>query len=126
MCKVLEVSRSGFYQWVKRKPNQWQEKNKKLTEQIKSIYKESRFTYGSPRISKELESRKIYASRPRVASLMKNAGIVSKIRKRFISTTNSKHHFPLVENKLDRMFLWDSMFDGFILLMGYKSLYSIY
>lgn len=104
MCKVLEVSRSGFYQWIKRKPNQWIEKNKELTEQIKSIFKESSSTYGSPRISKVLQSRKIFASRPRVARLMKNAGIVSKIRKRFISTTDSKHNFPLVENKLDRNF----------------------
>jgi transposase InsO family protein len=75
-----------------------------LTEQIRMVHIQSKKTYGSPRIARELQARSIAVSRPRVARLMKLANIRSKSRKRYVVTTDSKHHFPVSENKLNRNF----------------------
>jgi transposase InsO family protein len=75
-----------------------------ITENIKVIYKLSHRTYGSPRITEALRRRNIFVSRPRVARLMKAAQISCKKRKRFIATTDSKHNFPIADNKLNRKF----------------------
>jgi hypothetical protein len=61
MCRVLDVSRSGYYLWLKSEPSQRTLENNRLIQQIKIIYKESKQTYGSPRITKELKARSIKA-----------------------------------------------------------------
>lgn len=104
MCKVLKVSRSGYYKWLKSRPSKRELDNKVLTEQIRKIYQRSKHTYGSPRITSELHSLAIRASRPRVARLMKKAGIKSRMRKKYVVTTDSKHRFRVAENLLDRNF----------------------
>lgn len=109
MCKVLKVSRSGFYSWLKYKPSNRSLENEELIRHICSIHKESRQTYGSPRILKELKSRNIFASRPRIARLMKQAQIRSIIKRKFVVTTDSKHNYPVIENKLDRNFKVDEI-----------------
>lgn len=107
MCKVLKVSRSGYYQWLKSKPSTRKSENEKLIRQIALIHKESRYTYGSPRITKVLNNRNIYISRPRVARLMQKANIQARIKKKFVATTDSNHKYPIVENKLKRNFKTD-------------------
>lgn len=107
MCKVLRVSRSGYYSWVRQKPSKREAENRVLLDQIRQIHTESRQTYGSPRIAAELKSRHIRASRPRVARIMKQAGLRSKIVKKFKATTDSKHSYRVVENKLNRDFKVD-------------------
>jgi len=104
MCKVLRASKSGYYKWLKSGPSKRVLQNKLLTEQICQIYHQSKQTYGSPRITRELWARSIKVSRPRVARLMQKAGIQSKIRKKYIITTDSKHKFPIADNLLDRDF----------------------
>jgi putative transposase len=104
MCKVLKVSRSGYYQWLQSKPSRWKLENQQIIKQIALIHKESRQTYGSPRITRVLNSRNIFISRPRVARLMQKAKIQAEVKKRFIATTDSRHHYPTVENKLNREF----------------------
>jgi putative transposase len=104
MCKTLNVSRSGYYEWMSRKPSIRSLENENILRQIKIIYDESRKTYGSPRITAELKNRNFVVSRPRVARLMQGAQIRSLIRKKFITTTDSKHNYPIVENKLERKF----------------------
>lgn len=107
MCKVLNVSRSSFYVRMENKLSKRVIENKNITQQIRLIHQESDQTYGSPRIREELRNKNINVSRPRVARLMKKAQIQSRIRKRFVVTTNSKHQYPVVENKLDRNFQAD-------------------
>ena len=109
MCKVLNVSRSGFYVRTEKKPSKRVLENQKITQQIRLIHQQSDQTYGSPRIREELKNKNINISRPRVARLMKKAQIQSKIRKKFVVTTDSKHHYPIVENKLNRDFRADRM-----------------
>jgi len=107
MCKVLQVSRSGYYHWLHSKPSRRLLENEEVTRQITIIHKESKQTYGSPRITRELRKREFNISRPRVARLMKKAGLRSRIKKRFIVTTDSKHRYPIVENRLKRNFKTD-------------------
>lgn len=104
MCRVLHVSRSGYYIWLKSEPSKRTIENNKLIEQIHLIHKQSKETYGSPRITKELRARYYLVSRPRVARLMKKAKIRSITKKKFVVTTFSKHGFALSPNLLNREF----------------------
>ena len=104
MCKVLGVSRGGYYRWLKADPSRRSIENQELTEKIRVVHRKSKQTYGSPRITKELRSEGIEVSRPRVARLMKRAGIRSEIKKKFVVTTDSKHTHPVAENLLNRNF----------------------
>ena len=54
MCKVLKVSRSGYYSWISKKPSKREVENRELLDQIRKIHTESKQTYGSPRIAAEL------------------------------------------------------------------------
>ena len=104
MCSIFKVSRSGYYAWLQRKPSKNALENKMLIAEIKKIYKESRRTYGSPRITEEFRSRNILVSRPRVARLMKQEKIRSKTKKKYVITTDSKHSFSIAPNLVDRNF----------------------
>jgi transposase InsO family protein len=104
MCKVLRVSRSSFYSWLIRKPAKRDIENQDLFVRIKKIYETSKGTYGSPRIAMALFEEGIHVSRPRVARLMKQQNLKSIIRKKWVVTTDSRHNYPVVENKLNREF----------------------
>ncbi|MGI4806126.1 MAG: IS3 family transposase [Janthinobacterium lividum] len=78
--------------------------NQQLTGQILKVHADSKGTYGSPRITKELNRGGIKVSRPRVARLMQKAKIRSIIKRKFRVTTDSTHKFPVMENKLGRDF----------------------
>ncbi|MCO7225565.1 IS3 family transposase [Pleionea sp. CnH1-48] len=104
LCQVLLVSRSGFYDWLKRQPSQRSQENSALTEMIKSIYQDSRGTYGAPRIHAELKRQGIQVSRKRIARLMREQGLRAKSKRRFKATTNSQHNKPIAPNLLAREF----------------------
>lgn len=109
MCKVLGVSRSGFYSWLKRKPSKRALENEELMVQIRSVHKKSKETYGSPRICEELKKEYVHVSRQRVARLMKKANIHSKTKRRFKCTTESKHQLQVAPNLLNREFKVDEL-----------------
>jgi transposase InsO family protein len=92
MCKALEVSRSTYYDWLKRKPSKLSCENKALKAEIQTLYHQSKGRLGSPKLTIELRDRGIRVSRPRVARLMKQLGIRSIISKKFrVMTTDSNH-----------------------------------
>lgn len=104
MCKVLGVSKSGYCKWLNSEPSKRAVENKKITDQIRDIHQESKQTYGSPRITQQLRAEGIQVSRPRVARLMQQAKIRSKVKRKFVATTDSKHTHPVAENLLNRQF----------------------
>ncbi|MCL4856827.1 MAG: IS3 family transposase [Flavobacteriales bacterium] len=104
MCLVLKVSRSGYYKWLSAVPSKRKLYQDFLKAEIKQVYQRSKCRYGSPRITKELNMKEIKASQPLVAKLMREEKICSIIRKKYRVTTNSSHHFAVVENKLNRNF----------------------
>ena len=105
MCRVLEVSRSGYYAYKRRLKSQHRIDNEKLLIEIKRVYLEFRKDYGSPRIWDHLRNKdQILCSENRVARLMQDNGIVAVRKSRFIVTTNSKHDYPVWPNILCRNF----------------------
>jgi putative transposase len=105
MCKVFKVSRSGFYDWLTRKPSRRFLENERIVEEIRKIYKNSKGRYGSPKITMELRDRGMIVSRPRVARMMKAESLKSIIKARYrVCTTDSKHSFKISPNILNRNF----------------------
>lgn len=105
LCQALKVSVSGYYAWLKRPQSTRQQENEQIVEQIKTIYKQSRKTYGSPRICHDLRQQGYCCSQKPIARLMKNNGIAAKRRRSYIITTDSKHDFPIADNKLNQDFI---------------------
>jgi putative transposase len=83
MCQTLEVSKSGFYDWLNRKPSKRKQFNMQLLSMIKEIHQESGMTYGSPRIHEKVVKRGYICEVKLVARLMKIANIRSKISKKY-------------------------------------------
>jgi putative transposase len=108
MCRALDVSRSGFYAWLKRPKSKRAIANDKLLEKIKQAHRKSRKTYGGRRIHKQLVSESENCSKNRVARLMRRYGIIAKTKRKFRATTNSKHSLPVAENLLNRQFEVDA------------------
>lgn len=104
MCQVLEVSRSAFYDWVKRPESSKQKEDKRLLKEIKKIHKESRSTYGIRRVKAQLNKEGITCGRNRVAKLMRENHIYSCQRRKYKATTNSKHNYPVYPNLLNQKF----------------------
>jgi transposase InsO family protein len=104
MCRVLEVSRSGYYAWQRRPVSRRKQANDVLVSQIRLAHQRSRRSYGSPRITDELNDGGTLCGRHRVARLMRQARIKAKTVKKFKATTNSKHALPVAENLLARQF----------------------
>jgi transposase InsO family protein len=105
MCDILEVSRSGFYAWHKRPASKTSLARQQLLEKIRQAHAQSRCTYGSPRVEAELADQGIDVCVNTIAKYMRQAGICSKIKRRFrISTTDSNHGLATAPNRLDRCF----------------------
>jgi len=105
MCKVLQVSRSGYYAWLLRSPSKRQKETQQIKTEIALIYIESKNRYGSPKIANELMNRGWSISRPRVARMMRSEGLRSIINKKYrCTTTDSNHSYPVAENHLARDF----------------------
>lgn len=104
MCRVLEVSRSGYYAWLKRSESSRASKNNILLKEIRRVFRESRKTYGSPRIAKKLHKDGIVCGKNRVARIMRKHGIIAKTKRKFKATTDSRHNFPVADNLLGQCF----------------------
>lgn len=104
MCRVLSVSRSGYYAWKHRQPSPRVQHNQMLATQIEQIYQHTRQTYGSGRIHAELLAKGWRVGRKRVARVMQQLGLSARSKQRFRATTNSNHHLPVAANLLKRQF----------------------
>ena len=87
MCRVLGVSRSGYYAWQTRSPSARSQTDDRLKTRIQAIHESSRGTYGAPRIHAELEDTDERVGRKRVARLMRDLGLRGVCRRRFVKTT---------------------------------------
>ena len=104
LCEVLDVSTSGFYDWLGRPESNRSRENKVLTEKIKRHHQRSRHIYGSPKIHIDLVSEGETLSVNRVARLMKVADIKSKMARKFIITTCSRNTLQPASDLLQRQF----------------------
>lgn len=104
LCRVLKVSRSGYYGWKDRPPPRRAQEDAVLTEKIREIHERSRETYGSPRVHAELRSIGVRCSRKRVARLMREEGLAGCIRGRRKHTTRRDEHAVPAEDLVRRDF----------------------
>jgi len=137
MCEVLEVSRGRFYTWLSSPESDRSRSNRALLGEIRIAFDRSRQTYGSPRMTEELNDLGILCSENRVARLMRQSGIGAVSKRKYRVTTDSKHTHPVAENLLNRQFstdrpnavwlsdityVWTS--EGWLYLAGVIDLYS--
>jgi transposase InsO family protein len=104
MCRVLSVSTSGYYAWLKRKPTKRSARKAELTEMVKAVHEASRGTYGSPRVTEKLKQTGETVSENTVAKIMKENDIAARKKRRFKATTDSKHTKRIADNLLQRDF----------------------
>jgi transposase InsO family protein len=140
LCAVLEVSCSGYYDWVSRctEPGPRAQENARLVVQITQIHLESRKTYGSPRIRQELLKIGHSHGRNRIARLMRQEDLCGRAKGRFrVRTTDSNHDQPIAPNRLaelpaptaaDQIWLGDITYirtgEGWLYLAGVMDRYS--
>jgi putative transposase len=106
LCRLLEVSPSGYYQWRQRRPSRRQNANNVLLNHIKSAFEKSRQTYGSPRITRQLLRSEIPCSENRVARLMQAHGLKARSKRPFRPrTTDSRHLYRAAPNRLKTLTL---------------------
>lgn len=104
LCKVMQVSRSGFYSWKNRRISLRQQERDRLVPKVKEIHKQTRGSYGARRISSELEAQGESCGRTKAATLMRLAQVTAKQKKKFKATTDSKHNLAVAPNLLERNF----------------------
>ena len=98
------VSRSGFYAYLRRKGRGNPAEGVELIAQVREIYRESKGTYGSRRTAKRLQQKGYAVGGYKARTLMRQAGIAVRKKKRFKLTTDSRHGYPIAPNLLDRQF----------------------
>jgi len=105
LCRVMGVARSGYYAWLKADKTPREMANQHLVQEIRAIHRESRGTYGCPRIHAELRARGQLCTRKRVARLMRLDDLRG-LRKghKHLSTTDSRHRNPIAPNLLQQDF----------------------
>ena len=141
MCRMLGVSRSGYYDWRERErerpPSKRNRENDALTERIREIHERSRHTYGSPRVHAELRALGTRCGRKRVERLMRKAGLQGCMRGRRRGTTRRGNRSAAAEDlvkrnfattKIDRVWVADITYlataEGFLYLAFILDVYS--
>ena len=104
MCKVLKVSRSGYYAYLRRPESKRNKLNTRLLFEIKEVYQQTKQRYGFRRITAELHYLGYKCSKERVRRLMKKHNIKAKFRNKFKRTTNSNHKQPVAKNLVNMDF----------------------
>lgn len=105
-CRVLEVSRSGYYAWRRRPASRAAKRRTELIERIRAIHQRPHHAnYGAPRVHRELLAQGYACNRKTVEKLMCRAGIRARTCRRFrVLTTDSRHSLPIAPNRLARQF----------------------
>ena len=103
-CNLLSVSPSGYYKWLSEPVGAREQRDLQLARVVEDVYRASKKRYGSPKVHKQLVALGHAVSKTKVERLMRQAGLRSKVARRFRATTNSRHTFPVADNLLNRSF----------------------
>ena len=137
MCRILQVSKSGYYKWLNRKPSKRVLEEGRLEVEIKAAHQRSRETFGSERLQHELKEQGIKVGICRIRRIRKKLGLRCKQKRKFRATTDSKHAFPVADNLLNQQFeamapnrIWLSDIsyipteEGWLYLAGHKDIFT--
>jgi putative transposase len=104
MCEVLEVSKSGYFDWRRRDSRPEESRTNALLRKIEQIHLGSRKSYGSPRVYRALKGLGERCSKSTIERLMRENGIRSKVKRKYKATTDSNHRLPVAPNRVKRDF----------------------
>ena len=104
LCRVLEVSRSGYHAWQNRRPSKRAQENARLEVAIQAAHVRTRQTYGPERLQAALREDGFLAGVGRIKRLRKKLNIRCNQVRRFTITTDSTHRLPVADNLLAQMF----------------------
>jgi len=104
MCRLLKVSRSGYYDWIKREESARARKNRELMPLIRQVHLESRGVYGARKVHRELRAQGEACGRHRVARLMRQAGLQGCPKRRFRKLQERPPSYPMAHNLLNQEF----------------------
>ncbi len=107
MCRVLGVSRGGYYEWLKRGPSEREQADAKLTAEIRAVHERSKGTYGAPRVHAELTARGAHVGCKRVARLMRNSGLRGVSPRKYHTTTTRSGDGRQAPDLVNRHFVAD-------------------
>jgi putative transposase len=137
MSRMLQVSKSGYYKWFKRKPSKRVLEEGRLEVEIKAAHKRTRETCGPERLQHELKDQGVSVGICRIRRIRKKLGIRCKQKRKFKATTDSRHTLPVAENLLNQQFeatepnaIWLSDItyirteEGWLYLAGHKDLFT--
>jgi putative transposase len=105
LCRVLQVSRSGYYAWRRRKPSATAKRRQAIARGVQQSHRDSHGTYGYRRVHQDLiEDDEIACCRETVRQVMAELGLCGRHKRRFVKTTDSNHDEPIAANRLHRDF----------------------
>lgn len=107
MCQLLMVTRSSYYEWLKRKTVKTTRRD--IEREVKQVFKACKGSYGSPRICEELKEKGIQVSKSTVARVMQKLGLQARPRRKYVHTTDSRHGYKVFDNILNRSFEADQV-----------------
>jgi putative transposase len=137
ISRILEVSPSGFYDWLDRPLSKWAREETRLEVEIRAAHNRTRQTYGAERLQKDLEAHGICVGICRIRRIRKKIGISCKQKQKIKATTSSSHKLPIAANLLCQQFqvsrpnaVWLSDItyiptdEGWLYLAGHKDLHT--
>ena len=137
MCRILQVSKSGYYKWFNRKPSKRDREEGRLEVEIKAAHKRTRETCGPERLQHELKDQGVEVGICRIRRIRKKLGLRCKQKRKFKATTDSRHALPVAENLLNQEFeatapneVWLSDItyipteEGWLYLAGHKDIFT--
>lgn len=101
---MLGVSASGYYHWRGRKPSSQAQQREQIREAVRESHRESDGIYGYRKVHEDLQEQNMHCCLESVRRAMRKQGLFSRVKRKFVVTTDSNHHFPVAENLLDRDF----------------------
>jgi putative transposase len=137
LCRVLEVTTSGYYAWVKRPLTIRQREEMRLELEIRAAHKRTRQTYGPERLQRDLADNGVIVGVHRIKRIRRKLGLRCRQKRKFKATTDSRHSLPVAGNLLDQKFeasapnqIWvtDITYiptgEGWLYLAGHKDLFT--
>jgi putative transposase len=137
LCRVLQVSASGYYAWRDRPLSRWAREEGRLEIEIKAAHKRTRQVCGAEKLQHDLAEHGIRVGICRIKRIRRKLGIRCKQKRKFKATTDSKHALPVAENILGQQFevsapnkAWVSDItyvptdEGWLYLVGHKDLFT--
>ena len=104
MCRVLDVSESGYHAWRKRPPSPRAQANARLEIEIRAAHERTRQTYGPERLQADLADNGVQVGIHRIKRIRSKLGLRCRQKRKFKATTDSSHSLPVAPNLLDRQF----------------------